>query len=202
MSDKQKLNPALEEYLRKRKDPNQKPLIQIADEKEMLLKMQQEQQEGEENEVKENTENEEPPYFLQSLVFTIPFSLLYAWLYYLVYFQYNMLDEFKYSELIQATLKIIPAFLVICYVVRRYKKYFVIHIILGIVGTVCATYTIHIIYIDERFGQLLKTPGLIVLCIYCVMEVNVVIAVLVLIPPFIYYWNDGFRSKITNMDMK
>ncbi|ORX60970.1 hypothetical protein BCR36DRAFT_365555 [Piromyces finnis] len=201
MSDSQKLNPALEEYLRKRKNPNQKPLIQIADEKEKLLKMKEQKENGETDEVAENIE-EEPPYFLQSIIFTIPFALLYAWLYYLVYFQYNILDELEYKELIMATLKIIPAFMFICYFVRRYKKYIVTHIFLGIIGAVCATYTIHIIYIDERFGKMLNTPGLIVLCIYAVMEVNLVVSILILIPPIVYYLNDGFRTKLTNLEMK
>jgi len=57
MSDTQKLNPALEEYLRKRKDPNQKPLIQIADEKEKLLKMKEQKDNGEVDEVAEHIGN-------------------------------------------------------------------------------------------------------------------------------------------------
>jgi len=112
-----------------------------------------------------------------------------------------MLDELEYSELITSTLKSIPAFMIICYIVRRSKQFFITHILLGIVGAVCATYTIHIIYIDERFGKMLNTPGLIVLCIYCVMEVNIVIAILILIPPIVYYYYDGFRTKLTKLEM-
>ncbi|ORX80034.1 hypothetical protein BCR32DRAFT_280883 [Anaeromyces robustus] len=196
--NEKKTNPVLEEYLRKRRNPNQKPLIEIADEKERLLKLK-EQKENEVDEVAENIE-EEPPYFLQSIIFTIPFSLLYAWLYYLVYFQYNMLDELEYKEIITSTLTIMPAFLMICYVVRRYKKYILLHIILGLIGAASAVYAIHIIFIDERFGKMLNTPGLIVLCIYCVMEANIVIAVLILIPPIIYYFNDGFRTKLSSLE--
>jgi len=111
-----------------------------------------------------------------------------------------MLDELEYKELLIETLKIIPSFIMISYLVRRYKKYLLLHIILGIAGSICAVYTIHIIFIDERFGQMLRTPGLIVLCIYAVMEVNVVIAVLVIIPPIVYYYMDGFRTKLTKME--
>lgn len=193
------MNLTLEEYLRKRKDPNQVPLIQLADEKELLLKREKEKKEEKEAESEEK-EKEEPPYFLQSLIFAIPFTLLYGWLYYLVYFQYSMLDELTYTELFQATVKIIPAFITICYFVRRYKNYILTHLILGVVGSAAATYTLHCIFIDERFGAMLKTPGLIVLCIYAVMEAHISIAILLLIPPALYYFNDGFRHNLSKMN--
>lgn len=194
------MNPQVEEYLRKRKDSNKEPLVKFSDkEKEELSKQKEERKSNIENGEAE-PEIEEPPYFLQSIVFTIPFTLLYGWLYYLVYFQYSMLDELTYKELFMATVKIIPAFMFICYIVRRYKKYTITHIILGISGSVAATYALNCIFIDERFGAMLKTPGLIILCIYAVMETHISIAILLLIPPIVYYLNDGFRTKLTNID--
>jgi len=48
------MNPTLEEYLRKRKNPNQKPLIQIADEKERLLKIKEQKEQQKTEGVEEN----------------------------------------------------------------------------------------------------------------------------------------------------
>ncbi|KAK9718732.1 hypothetical protein K7432_005277 [Basidiobolus ranarum] len=133
-------------------------------------------------------ENQPPPegYFLQALLFTIPFTALFGLFEALVHQQYN--NTITIGMIFQKMAKVFPGLLLIIYLTCRFRHSKIMTPALTVVGSMSGCFLLHVMHNDPAFGVMLRCPGLATFWIYCIFQLDIIPCLVSLLPVGCYYY--------------
>ncbi|ORX81706.1 hypothetical protein K493DRAFT_241524 [Basidiobolus meristosporus CBS 931.73] len=133
-------------------------------------------------------ENQPPPegYFLQAVLFTIPFTLLFGLFEALVYQQYN--NEVTIAMICKKMVKVFPGLLLIIFITCRFRDLKLMTPALTVIGAISGCYLLHVLYNDPAFGVMMRCPGLATFWIYCIFQLDLIPCLISLLPVGAYYY--------------
>jgi hypothetical protein len=133
---------------------------------------------------------------------SIPLTTLHIALDYVVHMQYDFTELYTVSYFFTRTPPFLLALALLIYITSRFRKYLAMQFILAVLSCISGVMLVKLSEGNETFGNMQKTPGLAVLWIYTVIQMNLSVAVVSLLVPFGYYWYQNHQnatSPITNV---
>lgn len=132
-------------------------------------------------------------WIFQAAFITIPMTMMYAVLEYMVYKQFLMDSEIVWSDYTLKILKIIPALSIFIFITNKHQKSLVVEVLFFLICILCGGAIIYIHSKDGTFGGMSRTPGLSVLWVYSVMQMNKWSALATCVFVYSYYYFDAFN---------
>ncbi|KAJ3036818.1 hypothetical protein HDV00_002371 [Rhizophlyctis rosea] len=134
-----------------------------------------------------------PPLFL-SILFALPLTVLHGGLDYLVHVQYDYADHFNITRVLSRQLPLFPILITFIYFTSKYKFHWLAQSLFTVASAASGTYLVYVTKEDQTFGGMLKTPGLAILWIYSVIQMNLALAIVSLAGTFLYYHKEWFEG--------
>ncbi|KAH6575178.1 hypothetical protein BASA50_007535 [Batrachochytrium salamandrivorans] len=151
---------------------------------------------------------DEEPRLLAAVLMSFPMIMFHLTLDYVVHFQYGFLSDFTVMHVLSRELPLVPALTVFIYVTGLYKHLKVVQWLLAAAALIVGNMLIYYTTVDETFGAMLKAPGLSVVWVYLVIQMDILPAMVSLLGSLIYYhadflvsfidpnmWTNSFRLK-------
>jgi hypothetical protein len=154
----------------------QQPLVKITkQEQERLIK-----QSG----VLDKVVAKDDPFFT-SILYTIPFSVVYLTLYMVVHQEYN--EPIDLYDSLQNLVRVLPMLFLFIYLTVAYGKFTLVKLLLAGASTSCGCYLLLLIKSSPAMGIMMQAPGLATLWIYTVTVMDLGSAVASLMAVGSYY---------------
>ena len=128
-----------------------------------------------------------PHSLLDSFLLSFTLGSLYISLDYIVHHQYDFTDRFL-SRCVQNSLPVLFCLFFIFDRISRVKSHKWAQIAFLIAAICLGARVIHITTADHTFGSMLATPGLVVLWIFLVIELDLSLALISVVGVTIYYY--------------
>ncbi|KAJ3413722.1 hypothetical protein HDV05_007625 [Chytridiales sp. JEL 0842] len=156
------------------------------------------------NEVDQTQDEEgdgEDSILLQTIMLTIPLTTLHVALDYVVHMQYDFTELYNLSYFFSRTPPFMVALALLIYITSMFRKLMLMQLILAILSCASGVFLVQLSEGNETFGNMQKTPGLAVLWIYTVIQMNLSVALASLAVPLVYYFYNKPEtpSPMTNL---
>jgi hypothetical protein len=135
-------------------------------------------------------------YLVQGVVFTMPLFVLHLLMDALVYLQFGFESDFTFSYVIHTYPQIVLAIFLFVYVSNRYSSTKLMQSVYVITATLASCYLIYFSVHVETFGAMKHTPGLVILWVYCAVQMDIIPLLSSLLVPVVYY----FKDSVINMN--
>ncbi|KAJ3294813.1 hypothetical protein HK104_003280 [Borealophlyctis nickersoniae] len=174
---------------KKKEDSSQKPLLNVSEDEQWRLINET----GVLHKVAERNGDQEPPLLL-AILMSIPLTVLHGGLDYVVHQQYDFLDQFTVRRVLTRQLPLFPLLVAFIYFTTKYKRLWVAQGLFTIGSIAAGNYLVYLSTDDQTFGAMLKTPGLALLWIYFVIQMNLPLGCLSLLGTYAYYHKEWFEG--------
>lgn len=139
----------------------------------------------------EYDDNEETPYLFISILLSFALTTLFIIFDYMVFLQFHMVDDYHFFY--RFSRKYIPVLacnIFIIYGLSRYVEKLAIQILLLTLSCYLGIQVVSIAGNHSTFGDMLKTPGLIIMWAYCVIQMRFLPALFNVMVVLVYYYKD------------
>ena len=126
----------------------------------------------------------------ETLVLSIPLTVLHFGLEFLVHSQFSALKDFTVSHVLYRHTALFAGLCFIVYLTIKIKSSHWGQLLFMIGGIASGCHLIYITTENEVFGAMLQTPGLCVLWVLCIIQLDLIYAVSSLVVTFAYYHRD------------
>ena len=127
--------------------------------------------------------------FLDSLLISIPLVTLYASLDFIVHAQYDYVDDF-YPRILNRHAPLLPVMIIMIMITSSFQSSKFAQFAFAIVSCLCGCLLIHYSQDNGTFGSMLLTPGLAILWIYFIIQMNLTLAVVTLLGNILFYYRN------------
>ena len=141
-------------------------------------------------------EEEEEPHALIAAIMSVPMTLFYAMLDYVVHYQYDFLKEFTLTYVLTRHLRVLPTLAIFIYVTSRLRHYAVAQWLFCICGALTGCFLIYVTTQDETYGSMLQTPGMAVIWIYLVIQMDMLPSLVSLLATALYYFREDIVAFV------
>ncbi|KAF9344817.1 hypothetical protein BGX26_003861 [Mortierella sp. AD094] len=124
-------------------------------------------------------------YIFEGVFFSIPTTCLFIVMDILVHRQYG--ETYTGVEVIQKAFKIFPAILIMVYFSNKFKTLKLTQGTMFVVSIICGCYFLHTMYRSPALGIMLRAPGIITILVYCIVQLQLIPAVISLAICGLYY---------------
>ncbi|KAF8976705.1 hypothetical protein BGZ46_008042 [Entomortierella lignicola] len=124
-------------------------------------------------------------YIFEGVFFSIPTTCLFIVMDILVHRQYG--ETYTGIEVVYKALKVFPAILVMVYFSNKFKASNLTQGAMFIVSVICGCYFLHTMYRSPAMGIMLRAPGIITILVYCIVQLQLLPAVISLAICGVYY---------------
>ncbi|RKP08937.1 hypothetical protein THASP1DRAFT_14922 [Thamnocephalis sphaerospora] len=125
-------------------------------------------------------------YLFLAILYTIPFTTVYAIMDALIHQQYN--EEATFTEVSLRVLKVAPVLFALIYLTNKYRKQIWMRMLLPGVSAASGCYLLHLINNSPAYGIMRQCPGLATIWIYTVFIMDLLPALGSLAGVGLYYW--------------
>ncbi|KAI8930294.1 hypothetical protein BC831DRAFT_440026 [Entophlyctis helioformis] len=140
--------------------------------------------------------HDQEPHVLVAVLMSIPMALFHGMLDYIVHHQYGFLDKFTWRHVASRQLPLIPSLVLFMYVTSRVKHSKVAQLLFAVAAVAAGNTLIYYTTVDETFGAMLKAPGLAVVWVYLVIQMDILPAILSLAGSLIYFHREYLMSIV------
>ncbi|KAF9434770.1 hypothetical protein BGZ76_007431 [Entomortierella beljakovae] len=133
----------------------------------------------------EEVAEEDRDYIFEGVFFSIPTTCLFIVMDILVHRQYG--ETYTGPEVVKKALKVFPAILIMVYYSNKFKLSKFTQGAMFIVSTICGCYFLHTMYRSPALGIMLRAPGVITILVYCIIQLQLLPAVISLAISGLYY---------------
>ncbi|KAG0049709.1 hypothetical protein BGZ83_005480 [Gryganskiella cystojenkinii] len=139
------------------------------------------------NEVTEEEENDDAnrDYIFEGIFFSIPTTCLFVVMDILVHRQFG--ETYGAGNVFSKVVKVFPAILFMVYFSNKAKAHPVTQGSMFVVSTACGCYFLHTMFRSPAMGIMLRAPGIITILVYCIVQLNLLPAVISLALCGLYY---------------
>ncbi|KAG0309835.1 hypothetical protein BGZ98_005375 [Dissophora globulifera] len=130
-------------------------------------------------------EEEVRDFIFEGFFFSIPTTCLFIVMDILVHRQYG--ETYTGPEVIRKALKVFPAILLMVYFSNKYKKSRFTQAGMFIVSAMCGCYFLHTMFRSPALGIMMRAPGIITILVYCIVQLDLLPAVVSLAICGLYY---------------
>ncbi|KAF9164323.1 hypothetical protein BGX21_000870 [Mortierella sp. AD011] len=124
-------------------------------------------------------------YIFEGIFFSIPTTCLFIVMDILVHRQYA--ETYTGIQVVQKALKIFPAILIMVYFSNKFKTSKLAQGAMFVVSIICGCYFLHTMYRSPAMGIMLRAPGIITILVYCIVQLQLIPAVISLAICGLYY---------------
>ncbi|KAG0245862.1 hypothetical protein B0O80DRAFT_495851 [Mortierella sp. GBAus27b] len=124
-------------------------------------------------------------YLFEGIFFSIPTACLFIVMDILVHRQYG--ETYSGPDVISKLVKVFPAIFIMVYFSNKHKSSKFVQAIMFVVSTICGCYFLHTMYRSPALGIMLRAPGIITILVYCIVQLNLLPAVVSLALCGLYY---------------
>ena len=126
-------------------------------------------------------------YALNSILLTIPISIMFYLFEYMVHLQFDNLSLFNLEYALQKSI-VVPSIFLFSFATEYYKGSKIMQLIFLASSLTIGVLVIHYVTVDETFGAYRKTPGLIAAGILLIIQMNLTYACLACALCTAYYY--------------
>ncbi|KAK3825307.1 MAG: hypothetical protein J3Q66DRAFT_278157, partial [Benniella sp.] len=124
-------------------------------------------------------------YVFEGIFFSIPTACLFIVMDILVHRQYG--ETYTGGDVLRKVIKIFPAVLIMVYFSNKHKTGKFTQAAMFVVSTICGCYFLHTMFRSPALGIMLRAPGIITILVYCIVQLNLLPAVISLALCGLYY---------------
>ncbi|KAG0297462.1 hypothetical protein BGZ96_006418 [Linnemannia gamsii] len=124
-------------------------------------------------------------YIFEGIFFSIPTTCLFVVMDVLVHRQFG--ETYGGSDIFHKVIKIFPAILIMVYFSNKSKNSKFTQAAMFVISTLCGCYFLHTMFRSPAMGIMLRSPGVITILVYCIVQLNLLPAVISLAICGLYY---------------
>ncbi|KAF9580253.1 hypothetical protein BGW38_003175 [Lunasporangiospora selenospora] len=124
-------------------------------------------------------------YIFEGIFLSIPMTCLFVVMDVLVHRQYG--ETYGGGDVFRKVIKIYPAILIMIYLSNKAKSSNVMQAAMFIVSTFSGCYFLHTMFRSPAMGIMLRAPGVVTILVYCIVQLNLLPAVISLALCGLYY---------------
>ncbi|KAF9144835.1 hypothetical protein BGX30_011333 [Mortierella sp. GBA39] len=124
-------------------------------------------------------------YIFEGIFFSIPTTCLFVVMDVLVHRQFG--EAYGGSDIFHKVIKVFPAILIMVYFSNKSKNSKFTQAAMFVVSTICGCYFLHTMFRSPAMGIMLRSPGVITILVYCIVQLNLLPAVISLALCGLYY---------------
>ncbi|KAF9544668.1 hypothetical protein EC957_011775 [Mortierella hygrophila] len=124
-------------------------------------------------------------YIFEGIFFSIPTTCLFVVMDVLVHRQFG--EAYGGSDIFHKVIKIFPAILIMVYFSNKSKNSKFTQAAMFVISTICGCYFLHTMFRSPAMGIMLRSPGVITILVYCIVQLNLLPAVISLALCGLYY---------------
>ncbi|GJJ70747.1 hypothetical protein EMPS_03097 [Entomortierella parvispora] len=124
-------------------------------------------------------------FIFEGIFFSIPTTCLFVVMDILVHRQFG--EAYGGGDIFRKVVKVFPAILFMVYFSNKAKKHPVTQGSMFIVSTLCGCYFLHTMFRSPAMGIMLRAPGIITILVYCIVQLNLLPAMISLAICGLYY---------------
>ncbi|KAK5828872.1 hypothetical protein F5H01DRAFT_329057 [Linnemannia elongata] len=124
-------------------------------------------------------------YIFEGIFFSIPTTCLFVVMDVLVHRQFG--EAYGGSDIFHKVIKVFPAILIMVYFSNKSKNSKFTQAAMFVISTLCGCYFLHTMFRSPAMGIMLRSPGVITILVYCIVQLNLLPAVISLALCALYY---------------
>ncbi|KAG0250776.1 hypothetical protein BG011_008111 [Mortierella polycephala] len=133
----------------------------------------------------------ERDYIFEGIFFSIPTTCLFVVMDILVHRQFG--ETYGGSDIFHKVIKIFPAILIMVYFSNKSKNSKFTQAAMFVISALCGCYFLHTMHRSPAMGIMLRAPGIITILVYCIVQLNLLPAMISLVICGLYYkFGNGF----------
>ncbi|EGF84171.1 hypothetical protein BATDEDRAFT_21976 [Batrachochytrium dendrobatidis JAM81] len=181
-----------------------KPLIDLSQEQQwdiinktgILHKVKPDQKAAAGSTTNNDTAGQGESPFMIAVLMSFPMVMFHTTLDYIVHHQYGFLPDFTISHVLSRELPMFPAIIMFIYFTGLYKHIKAVQWLFAVLALITGNLLIYYSTVDETFGAMLKAPGLSVMWVYLVIQMDLLPACVSLLGNVLYFHRDTIISFI------
>ncbi|KAF9154636.1 hypothetical protein BG015_000321 [Linnemannia schmuckeri] len=134
---------------------------------------------------KQVQEESDRDYIFEGIFFSIPTTCLFVVMDVLVHRQFG--EAYGGSDIFRKVIKVFPAILIMVYFSNKSKNSKFTQGAMFVIATLCGCYFLHTMFRSPAMGIMLRSPGVITILVYCIVQLNLLPAVISLALCGLYY---------------
>ncbi|KAF9190635.1 hypothetical protein BGZ51_008382 [Haplosporangium sp. Z 767] len=127
----------------------------------------------------------ERDYIFEGIFFSIPTTCLFVVMDILVHRQFG--ETYGGSDIFHKVIKVFPAILIMVYFSNKSKNSKFTQAAMFVISTLCGCYFLHTMHRSPAMGIMLRAPGVITILVYCIVQLNLLPAMISLAICGLYY---------------
>ncbi|KAF9334267.1 hypothetical protein BG006_002427 [Podila minutissima] len=127
----------------------------------------------------------ERDYIFEGIFFSIPTTCLFVVMDILVHRQFG--EDYGSGDIFRKIVKVFPAILIMVYFSNKSKNNKFTQAAMFVISTLCGCYFLHTMFRAPAMGIMLRAPGIITILVYCIVQLNLLPAVISLALCGLYY---------------
>ncbi|KAF9374271.1 hypothetical protein CPB97_012187 [Podila verticillata] len=131
------------------------------------------------------TKEVERDYIFEGIFFSIPTTCLFVVMDILVHRQFG--EDYGSGDIFHKIVKVFPAILIMVYFSNKSKNNKFTQAAMFVISTLCGCYFLHTMFRSPAMGIMLRAPGIITILVYCIVQLNLLPAVISLALCGLYY---------------
>ncbi|RKP04201.1 hypothetical protein CXG81DRAFT_7652, partial [Caulochytrium protostelioides] len=131
------------------------------------------------------------PWLLEAIMMSLPLTLLHAFFDYIVHMQYGLSEDFTLARVARRQGAQWPFLVGFMYVVARFRRRRIVQLAMCLAGIALGVLMVDVTRPDQTFGQSLRAPGLSVLWIYLIIQMDITWGAASLAPVALYYFRES-----------
>ncbi|KAF9124346.1 hypothetical protein BGW39_008285 [Mortierella sp. 14UC] len=124
-------------------------------------------------------------YIFEGIFFSIPTACLFIVMDVLVHRQFG--ETYGGNDIFSKLIKVFPAILIMVYFSNKTKNSKFTQAAMFVISTLCGCYFLHTMFRSPAMGIMLRSPGVITILVYCIVQLNLLPAVISLAICGLYY---------------
>ncbi|KAF8939686.1 hypothetical protein BGZ58_008981 [Dissophora ornata] len=133
----------------------------------------------------QNEEDDDRDYIFEGIFFSIPTACLFIVMDILVHRQYG--ETYAGADVFRKVIKIFPAILIMVYFSNKHKTSKFTQAVMFVVSILCGCYFLHTMFRSPAMGIMLRAPGIITILVYCIVQLQLLPAMISLALCGLYY---------------
>ncbi|KAF9912963.1 hypothetical protein EC991_007577 [Linnemannia zychae] len=134
---------------------------------------------------REAQDDSDRDYIFEGIFFSIPTACLFIVMDVLVHRQFG--ETYGGNDIVRKLIKVFPAILIMVYFSNKTKNSKFTQAAMFVISTLCGCYFLHTMFRSPAMGIMLRSPGVITILVYCIVQLNLLPAVISLALCGLYY---------------